>query len=195
MNGGRLGAFAGAILVAGVLLLWAGAYLAASRRSAGELGFPLDDAWIHARIARNLANGHGFTFNPGEPTGASSAPLWTLLLAIPIALGIPIPWAGYVLGAASASALTCVVFVLARRLTGEARLALVAALLIGCTHPFPWIVVSGMEPALAAALVVSILLLAHGGRPGACLALSVAAALTRPELIPLPALVLIDALL
>ena len=32
----------------------------------GNLGFPLDDSWIHLQFARNLANGEGLTYNPGE---------------------------------------------------------------------------------------------------------------------------------
>lgn len=47
----------------------------------GELGAPLDDAWIHFQFARNLSQGHGFSYNPGEPQPGSTAPLWTLLLA------------------------------------------------------------------------------------------------------------------
>jgi hypothetical protein len=41
----------------------------------------IDDAYIHLTFARNLAESHGFSFNPGEPTYGVSAPLWTLLLA------------------------------------------------------------------------------------------------------------------
>ncbi len=47
----------------------------------GELGAPLDDAWIHFQFARNISQGYGFSFNPGEPTPGSTAPLWTLILA------------------------------------------------------------------------------------------------------------------
>ena len=47
----------------------------------GQLGAPLDDAWIHFQFARNLSHGNGFSYNPGEPTPGSTAPLWTLLLA------------------------------------------------------------------------------------------------------------------
>ena len=42
---------------------------------------PLDDTWIHFQFARNLSQGNGFSFNPGEPTPGSTAPLWTILLA------------------------------------------------------------------------------------------------------------------
>ncbi|MCZ7668389.1 MAG: hypothetical protein M5U34_14955 [Chloroflexi bacterium] len=47
----------------------------------GVLGAPLDDAWIHFQFARNLSQGNGFSFNPGEATPGSTAPLWTMLLA------------------------------------------------------------------------------------------------------------------
>ncbi len=47
----------------------------------GQLGVPLDDAWIHFQFARNLSQGNGFSYNPDVPTPGSTAPLWTLLLA------------------------------------------------------------------------------------------------------------------
>lgn len=43
---------------------------------------PLDDAYIHAQIARNLHDHGVWGFNPNEPTAASSAPLFTSLLAL-----------------------------------------------------------------------------------------------------------------
>ena len=43
--------------------------------------FPLDDAYIHLTYARNLADGHGFAFNKGEPSFGTTSPLWVILLA------------------------------------------------------------------------------------------------------------------
>ena len=43
----------------------------ANKETVGE---SLDDAWIHARLARNLAEGYGFAINKGEPVPASSSP-------------------------------------------------------------------------------------------------------------------------
>ena len=60
-----------------------GVFLARTRQLAGELGveaFPLDDSWIHMQFARNLAEGRGFSYNPGVPVSGSTAPLWTLAL-------------------------------------------------------------------------------------------------------------------
>ncbi len=62
--------------------------------TAGLSSFPLDDPWIHLHFARNLAEGHGFAYNPGVPVAGSTAPLWTLLLASVFALLGPHPfWA------------------------------------------------------------------------------------------------------
>ncbi len=49
-------------------------------------GFPLDDAWVHMVYARSVAGLEGFAFNPGEAEAGVTAPLWTLLLAVPEAI-------------------------------------------------------------------------------------------------------------
>src|SRR5215213_1190448 len=58
------------------------AYLGAELFLVGVLGFPLDDSWIHLQFARNLAHGHGLSYNPGELVTGSTAPLWTALLSL-----------------------------------------------------------------------------------------------------------------
>ena len=52
----------------------------ASRACSACEAFPLDDSWIHLQFARNLAEGRGFSYNPGVPVSGSTAPLWTLAL-------------------------------------------------------------------------------------------------------------------
>ena len=68
------------------LALALGVFLVRERQLAGGSGFPLDDAWIHFHFARNLAEGHGFVYNPGVHVSGSTAPLWTLLLGGTFAL-------------------------------------------------------------------------------------------------------------
>ncbi len=48
----------------------------------GNLGFPLDDSWIHQVIARNLIQHHSWGFTPGVTSSGSSSTLWTLVLAL-----------------------------------------------------------------------------------------------------------------
>ncbi len=62
-------------------LLVGGAYLIFEQSQMNGWGFPLDDPWIHFQFARNIADGHGFALNAGEPVSGSTSPLWTLLLA------------------------------------------------------------------------------------------------------------------
>ncbi len=69
-----------------------GIYLFVSARYY-RAGFPLDDAWIHQTYARNLAQGYGWTFLPGVPSGGATAPLWTVLISMGYLFHIsPIIW-------------------------------------------------------------------------------------------------------
>ena len=64
-----------------------------------------EDAFISFRYARNLVDGHGLVFNPGERVEGYTNFLWTVLLAGVMALGgDPVPWSRG-LGAAAALAL------------------------------------------------------------------------------------------
>jgi hypothetical protein len=64
-----------------------------------KVGFPLDDAWIHQTYARNLARRGEWAFVPGEPSAASTSPLYTLLLAVGYFLHVPFFLWTFALGA------------------------------------------------------------------------------------------------
>ncbi len=70
---------------------------------AGGGGFPLDDGWIHQTYARNLAERAEWSFVPGEPSAASTSPLWTALL-VPFHFLGPVPGALLLGGVALAAA-------------------------------------------------------------------------------------------
>jgi hypothetical protein len=53
--------------------------------------WPFDDAYIHLRVAENLASGVGPYFAAGEHAAASSSPLWTILLAALSLVGLATP--------------------------------------------------------------------------------------------------------
>ena len=123
-------------------------YLLICRQVVGEFGFPLDDSWIHVRFAQNMARGHGFTFNPGEPTSLTTGPLWTVLLGGAYRLTGEYMLTSAVMNwvfcwlAALASAALAQTFVPSRAF-GAA-----AALVVAATIPLPWLALSGMEPPL-----------------------------------------------
>jgi hypothetical protein len=48
-----------------------------------------DDAFIHLRVAENLAHGKGWGINAFEPINVSSSPLFTLILSVAYKLRFP----------------------------------------------------------------------------------------------------------
>lgn len=117
-------------------------------------GFPLDDAWIHLQFARNLAGGHGFSFNPGVPSSGSTAPLWTILLAVPLAAGIPALVAAKLLGILLAGATAVAAAALTWRLTESRAASIVAGLATAIAPRLVWSGLSGMEVPLYTALTL-----------------------------------------
>jgi hypothetical protein len=54
---------------------------------------PIDDAYITFRYARNLAEGLGLVYNPGEWVLGTTAPLWAILLGAGYRVGLTdLPW-------------------------------------------------------------------------------------------------------
>jgi hypothetical protein len=68
------------------------------------VGFPLDDSWIHQTYARNLAEHGEWAFIPGEPSAASTSPLYSVLLSIGYVLHVPFFWWTFALGALTLAA-------------------------------------------------------------------------------------------
>ena len=166
------------------LALGLGAFLLRERQLAGPVGaaaFPLDDSWIHLQFARNLAEGHGFSYNPGVPVSGSTAPLWTLLLAGLFALlGAHAIWVKLA-GIALAFAAALLTRRLASHWTGDPDLGLLAAVLTALSGPMLWGALSGMEVTLAALLVTAALCVDGRGRDWASALLLGLAVLARPE--------------
>lgn len=121
----------------------------------GQLGAPLDDAWIHLQFARNIAQGHGFSYNPGQPTPGSTAPLWTILLALPALFSTEASFLlGSVLLLSGVGYLTAVgiAYGFALDLSRKVWVALLAGWGTALTGRFLWAGLSGMEATLFAAV-------------------------------------------
>ena len=202
-DGARLGRddvpWLASLLLVGCLALATFA-LTAQRFTAGQGGVPLDDAWIHFQFARNLARGDGLSFNPGEPTSGSTAPLWTLLLAGVYFLGGDFPVVGQLLSGACYLAATLATYALGLWLTRRRWAGWLAGAVVAVNGRFVWAGLSALETCLFAALS----LLALGAHVSDRLtgryrlrtaALFGLAALTRPEGYLLFALSMIDSAL
>jgi len=128
----------------------------------------VDDAYISYRYAENLVNGHGLVWNPGERVEGFTNPLWTLLIACGLSLGVGATTMGYALGLASGLALLAGTACLAWRwLAPEARwLAPLAPGVLACFGAFAFWSTGGMETSLHAALAMGALVAAAHERRG-----------------------------
>ncbi len=166
----------------------------------------IDDAFISFRYAENLVRGHGLVFNEGERVEGYSNFLWTLLLAVPIWLGVDRVELGMLVTAKALGALLNLgTLVLLWKTTAlgrpKERPSALAPLYLASLAPLLIWAVSGLETSLVTLLIFGTLhlhireeLAFRDGReqlPWSFLVLALAA-LTRPEpavlLVPLVAL-------
>jgi len=140
-------------LILGGLML--ALFLGSELRWAGQPGFPLDDAWIHAVFARNLVEGRGFSFNAGEPIGGSTSPLWTVAMAGMYSLTHQMVWGTKALGALLYLAGILLAYSVVLKLTEERATAVLAGVLVALLRWNAWGAVGGMEIALYVALCLA----------------------------------------
>lgn len=128
-------------------------YLVASRLL-GYAGFPLDDAWIHQTFARNLAERGEWAFVSGHPSGGSTAPLWTLILAVGYTLHLDYHAWTYLCGWATLALVAWVSSRIALRLRGDRLGATLAGVFVAVDWHLAWASVSGMETLLFTGLAL-----------------------------------------
>jgi hypothetical protein len=138
-------------------------FLAASQL-VHHVGFPLDDSWIHATYARNLALSGEWVFRPGMRSAGSTSPLWTLLLVPGYWLDLAPFWWSHFLGFACLCALAATAELGVRRLSDGYRAQIPwAGLLVGTEWHLLWASVSGMETILHALLLTAVLVMLMTG--------------------------------
>ncbi len=151
-----------------------------------------DDAYISYRYARNLSEGLGLVWNPGEYVEGYSNYLWVMILAGLHKAGADMVLSGRWLGFALGAVTLCGTYVLSTQLLhGAAGRAggLMAVLLLAAAGPYALWSTAGLETSLFALLIVGAALLhireSGAGHAGSGVPLSGAvwgvAALTRPD--------------
>jgi arabinofuranosyltransferase len=177
-----------ALLLAAVLGFAGVAAYVAYASAAGYAGFPLDDGWIHQTYARNLVQMRAWAYVPGEVSAGSTSPLWTLLLALGYALGVPYRLWAVLMGGLSVGAVAWMTGQLSRQLFPRVDAGWAAAIACALEWHLVWAGASGMETALFSALCLGVMstaiALARDEQPIRWLAwgaLGGAAFLTRPE--------------
>lgn len=115
-----------------------------------NLGFPLDDSWIHQVIARNLVRFHTFGFTPGVASSGSSSTLWTLILALNYLLFPHISPVIFALILNSVLLISCGILLwqMAVRDGLPRAEALALAILPGLSGNLVWLAFTGMEHVL-----------------------------------------------
>jgi hypothetical protein len=172
----------GALLAAIAVFLW----------DAGALQPQVDDAYISYRYARNLVEGYGLVYNPGEYVEGFTNPLWTLGVAAGLTLGAGARETGHALGVASGVAVLLAVFAFARGLLPGSRLWLAALppwLLVASVSLSRWST-AGLETVLFTAFVTAALAFRASDRRGWLTGAAVLATATRPEGVLLAAMLL-----
>ncbi len=126
--------------------------------------FPLDDAYIHFVYAKNLAGGHGLSFNAGETSFGTSSPLWVFLLSRCVRAGFDLYSSAIMLSLCCYFISALMIYVTCREiLTGTLPLktpasssaqlySFAAALIYLLSGNMAWQAFSGMETTLYHAL-------------------------------------------
>ncbi len=131
-----------ALLIAAMLFLWRTWYLIGG-------GFPLDDAWIHQTYARNFVETGQWAFLPGESSAGSTAPLWTVTLALGYLLSIPNVAFSHVVGLV---VLLGIIWLVRAHLEEIRNLPYLLVMILLILVPFEWhllwAALSGMETLL-----------------------------------------------
>ncbi len=149
----------------------------------------VDDAYISFRYARNLVEGHGLVFNPGERVEGYSNFLWVMLMAAGLKLGIPPEQFSIVLAFPIFLACLLLSFLIGRRVLRSRTRGLLLMALVGTNWTIVSFAFSGMETALQlleflAAAYIVLDGLERGWNRRRSLALSITlniALLTRPD--------------
>ena len=113
---------------------------------AGQWGYSLDDSWIYATYARNLATGHGYTFNPGEHVAGATGPLYVLILAGLYRLFHDVVLPAKILGIICLAGASIILTLAVRRLKPKSEWTpLIAGVLLASSPPLLWGALGGLE--------------------------------------------------
>lgn len=137
------------ILEVGVIAF---AYLGFCHHVAGAFGFPLDDSWIHAHFARNIAEGRGIVYNPGQHV-SSTALLYSVLLGGMYAVHIAPIFNAILLGLLLHLGASMLIYAAGRKLSLRPVMAGAAAVAFAAIPRLIWGALSGMEVPLYVFLV------------------------------------------
>jgi arabinofuranosyltransferase len=144
----------------------------------------IDDAYITFRYARNLLDGQGMVYNPGERVLGTTTPLYTFLLAgIGLVSGgtqAPFPWIALIVNAIS-DAVTCILLIEFARNLGYKNAGIGTAVVWAVAPMSVTFAIGGMETSFFIALMTATFYFYSKEKPAAAAALASLSLLTRPD--------------
>jgi hypothetical protein len=148
-----------------------------------HLGWVGDDAYISFRYARNLVQGHGLVYNPGERVEGYTNFLWVMLLAPFAALGLDLALVSIALTLSCLCATVGLTALLARRFSpAPERLSFsIASALLALNYVVASYGTSGLETMLGALLVLWAVERADRGAALSSGVLAILATMTHPD--------------
>jgi len=178
------------LLVVGLLTLALLARLVPGERT-------VDDAYITFRYARNLVEGRGFVYNPGERMLGTTTPLYTLLLAgIALVTGSrDFPALALAVNALAGAVSVRLLYALGRHFADHWAPAAAAALLWAVAPYSVTFAIGGMETDLTVALLLACSYAHVTDHPRAMAVFSALALLARPDTAILLGLLWLDLVL
>jgi arabinofuranosyltransferase len=143
----------------------------------------VDDAYITFRYARNVVEGVGFVYNPGEHVLGTTTPLYTLLMAaLALATGSrDFPAMALVVNALAGAFSVGMLYTLGKRFAGHPFPAAAVALLWAVAPFSVSFAIGGMETDLTIGLLIAAAYAHLAERPRAMAVLSALALLARPD--------------
>ena len=147
--------FLGLAVSAGLLLSVVTLVTVVVVRRLGQVGYMIDDGYIHLSLARNLLQTGTWGLSPHVFCGASSSPVWTALLSLTLAAGlVPPAWIPLGLSLLSALAVLAVSTLVLRAYRIGAAATLVGLVAMVFVTPLTTLVFMGMEHALHLCLFI-----------------------------------------
>jgi hypothetical protein len=143
----------------------------------------IDDAYITFRYARNIVNGEGFVYNPGDAVLGTTTPLYTLLLAVLSAVSRwrDFPTLAVALNALAGAASVALLYAVGKRVVNHWAPPAAAALLWAVAPFSVAFAVGGMETDVTIALLLGTAYAYVTDASYALAVLSALALLARPD--------------
>ncbi len=132
---------------------------AAVVKTHGHFGYPLDDTYIHMAMARHLVQDGFWGTSLTGFSSSSSAPLWTLLLALTYRIFGVTDWAPFVLCLLLGTATVVYAYYLLQKVSSPLRQTAYLIFVIAFA-PLPVLTLVGMEPVLQGLVALTAIYLA-----------------------------------